>query len=113
MTSTYATGRVQSQTSSVIAATALLIAIVLLLAGLAANVVTMMIHSANEIDDARAERAAQTAISTLATQVGTTVNDNAVWDDAYAAISSSKGQTGHMRTGARPALTMRFTTARS
>ncbi len=90
MASTYPTGRVQSQTSSVIAATVLLIAIVLLLAGLATNVITMMIDSANEIDDARAERAAQTAITTLATQVGTTVNDNAVWDDAYAAISSSR-----------------------
>jgi len=45
-------------------------------------------RSANEIDDARAERAARAAIAALATQLDATTKDNAVWDDAYTAIGS-------------------------
>ncbi|MBB3657545.1 diguanylate cyclase (GGDEF)-like protein [Rhizobium sp. BK650] len=53
-----------------------------------AHVVVTMARSANEIDDARATRAARAAIAAFASRLSATTTDNAVWDDAYQAISS-------------------------
>jgi diguanylate cyclase (GGDEF)-like protein len=53
-----------------------------------AHVVVTMTRSANEIDDARASRAAYAAIGAFVARLGATTTDNAVWDDAYSATSS-------------------------
>ncbi|WFU05791.1 bifunctional diguanylate cyclase/phosphodiesterase (plasmid) [Rhizobium sp. CB3171] len=79
----------RAQTSSVIAITVCFIAVALVLTGLVAHVVATMTRSANEIDDARADRAARAAIISFMAKLSGTMKDNAVWDDAYAAIGSA------------------------
>ncbi|RUM22142.1 EAL domain-containing protein [Rhizobium vallis] len=88
MSSTLA-GRLCAHTSSIAAAIACFLAVAFLLTGLEAHVVMTMTRSANEIDDARANRAAQAALDALASRLEAAVKDNAVWDDAYAAVGSS------------------------
>jgi diguanylate cyclase (GGDEF)-like protein len=90
MSSNFAGGHVRAQTSSIIAATVFFLAVALVLTGLMAHVVATMTRSANEIDDARASRAASAAIVSLASRLSATVRDNAAWDDAYSAIASAK-----------------------
>ncbi len=63
--------------------------IALLLTGLMTYVVAEMTRSANEIDDARANRAAQTALVAFSARLSATVTDNSVWDQAYEAIASA------------------------
>lgn len=84
-----ATGQARAQTSSVFAVTACFLLIALALTGLVAHVVATMTRSANEMDDARAGRAAQAGISSLISRLSGTTTDNAVWDDAYNAIASA------------------------
>ncbi|MBB3564191.1 diguanylate cyclase (GGDEF)-like protein [Rhizobium sp. BK512] len=89
MSSNLARRRGRSQTSSIIATTVCFLVVALALTGLMAHVVVAMTRSANEIDDARATRAASAAIAALVNRLSATTTDNAVWDDAYKAISSS------------------------
>ncbi len=88
MSSNLAGRHVRTQTSSIIATTVCFLVVALTLTGLMAHVVVTMTRSANEIDDARASRAAYAAIGAFVARLGATTTDNAVWDDAYSAISS-------------------------
>ncbi|NKK56588.1 EAL domain-containing protein [Rhizobium leguminosarum bv. viciae] len=88
MSSNLAGRHVRTQTSSIIATTVCFLVVALMLTGLMAHVVVTMTRSANEIDDARASRAAYAAIGAFVARLGATTTDNAVWDDAYSAISS-------------------------
>ncbi|WHO71979.1 EAL domain-containing protein [Rhizobium sp. BT03] len=86
--STLAGRYVRTQTSSIIATTVCFLVVALVLTGLMAHVVFTMTRSANEIDDARATRAARAAISAFVARLSGTTTDNAIWDDAYSAASS-------------------------
>ena len=88
MSSNLAGRHVRTQTSSIIATTVCFLVVALVLTGLMAHVVVKMTRSANEIDDARANRAARAAIGAFVARLGSTTTDNAVWDDAYRATSS-------------------------
>ncbi|ASY56147.1 diguanylate cyclase/phosphodiesterase (GGDEF & EAL domains) with PAS/PAC sensor(s) [Sinorhizobium sp. CCBAU 05631] len=81
--------RMRAQTSAIVAATICFLVIALLLTGLMTYVVAEMTRSANEIDDARANRAAQTALAAFSARLSATVTDNAVWDQAYEALVSA------------------------
>jgi len=80
---------VRAHTSSIIATTLCFLVVALVLTGLMAHVVVTMTRSANEIDDARASRAARAAIAAFVARLSATTRDNAVWDDAYKAVSSA------------------------
>ncbi len=88
MSSNLAGRHVRTQASSIIATTIFFLVVALVLTGLTAHVVATMTRSANKIDDARATRAARAAISAFVNRLSATATDNAVWDDAYKAISS-------------------------
>ncbi|UJW77770.1 bifunctional diguanylate cyclase/phosphodiesterase [Rhizobium sp. SL42] len=79
---------VRAQTYSVIAVTVSFVAVALVLTGLMTRVIATMTLSANDIDDARAINMTDTAIAEFSERLGATTRDNAVWDDAYAAIGS-------------------------
>lgn len=89
MSSNLAGRHVRAQTSSIIATTVCFLAVALVLSGLVAHVVITMTRSANDIDDARAIRAARAAITAFTGRLSATTRDNAVWDDAYSAASSA------------------------
>ncbi|WP_183805674.1 bifunctional diguanylate cyclase/phosphodiesterase [Rhizobium sp. BK316] len=89
MSSNLAGRRVRTQTSSIIATTVCFLVVALVLTGLMAHVVVTMTRSANQIDDARATRAARAAIAAFISRLSATTTDNAAWDDAYNAISSA------------------------
>lgn len=89
MTSNLVGRHVRAQTSSIVATTLCFLVVALVLTGLVAHVVVTMTRSVNEIDDARASRAARAAIGALVARLNATTRDNAVWDDAYNAISSA------------------------
>jgi len=80
MSSNLARRRGRSQTSSIIATTVCFLVVALALTGLMAHVVVAMTRSANEIDDARATRAASAAIAALVNRLSATTTDNAVCD---------------------------------
>lgn len=82
------TKRAIRQTRGVILATTFVLAIAFTVALLSANVVTAMRDAANVIDANRSVNAVQAAVSSIKKRLGATVRDNAVWDDAYAAVSS-------------------------
>ncbi|EJC78810.1 diguanylate cyclase (GGDEF) domain-containing protein [Rhizobium leguminosarum bv. trifolii WSM2297] len=88
MSSNLAGRHVRTQTSSIIATTVCFLVVALILTGLMAHVVVTMTRSANEIDDARATRAARAAIGAFVARLSGTTTDNAIWDDAYSATSS-------------------------
>ena len=88
MSSNLAGRHVRTQTSSIIATTVCFLVVALVLTGLMVHVVVKMTRSANQIDDDRATRAARAAIVALVSRLSATTTDNAVWDDAYQAISS-------------------------
>ncbi|MBA1350276.1 EAL domain-containing protein [Rhizobium sp. WYCCWR 11146] len=88
MSSNLAARHVRTQTSSIIATTVCFLVVALVLTGLMAHVVATMTRSANEIDDARASRAARAAVAAFVARLSGTTTDNAIWDDAYSAVSS-------------------------
>lgn len=88
MSSNLAGRHIRTQTSSIIATTLCFLVVALVLTGLVAHVVVTMTRSANQIDDARASRAARAAIGAFVARLSATTRDNAVWDDAYNAVSS-------------------------
>lgn len=59
-------------------------------AGLLGFAILVMRDSANKMDDERAVRAAQAAVRSVQQKLAATVTDNAIWDDAYAAINSDQ-----------------------
>ncbi|MGK6314641.1 bifunctional diguanylate cyclase/phosphodiesterase [Neorhizobium sp. DT-125] len=73
--------------NSVFIATSLLLLIAMVLGGMGAHVVDRMRSTANALDDNRAILAAETAVSSFKEQLAATVRDNAVWDEAYKAIT--------------------------
>jgi sensor domain CHASE-containing protein len=81
------------QVTSVASATAVFVLIALVLAGLIAHVISTMTANANMIDDRRAIGAAESALEDIKARISSTVRDNSVWDDAYAAISSENAAT--------------------
>ncbi|RDJ03553.1 bifunctional diguanylate cyclase/phosphodiesterase [Rhizobium grahamii] len=60
-----------------------------LIAGIVFTSVEYMRNEANKIDDARASRAVTAAIRSFQARLGSTVSDNAVWDEAYRHIGSA------------------------
>ncbi|HEV7434192.1 MAG TPA: EAL domain-containing protein [Pseudorhizobium sp.] len=58
-------------------------------AGLLGFSILVMRDSANDMDDARAIRAAEAAARSFSQKLAATVRDNAVWDDAYTAVNSA------------------------
>lgn len=72
----------------VVVAMALFIAFVLALTGVGTLMFSDIIRSATNIDDNRSKLAARMALLALKTRIGGTVQDNAVWADAYDAIHS-------------------------
>lgn len=76
-----------TRTRSIFITTFLALALTVLLGTVGAHVIATMRDSADAIDDHRAIRAAQAAISSLQKRVAGTVRDNAVWDEAYEAIT--------------------------
>lgn len=95
---------------SVFIATSLLLLVAMILGGIGAHVVDRMRSSANALDDNRAILAAEAAVSSFKEKLAATVRDNAVWDDAYKAITQGIARVGSMRIGARPARTTRSMT---
>nr|WP_245289893.1 EAL domain-containing protein [Neorhizobium galegae] len=72
---------------SVVIATSLLLLVAMILGGIGAHVVGRMRSSANALDDNRATLAAEAAVSSFKEKLAATVRDNAVWDEAHAAIT--------------------------
>ncbi len=69
--------------------TAIFVAVICALATLAFMIVAQMRDEANEIDDARAIHAAQAAVRSFHARLGSTIRDNAVWDDAFEHVGSA------------------------
>ncbi len=72
---------------SVFIATSLFLVVAVILGGMGAHVVDRMRSSANALDDNRAVLAAEAAVSSFQAKLAATVRDNAVWDEAYKAIT--------------------------
>ena len=83
--------RPASRVKRVALATFIFTTVVCILAALVFFAVAEMRDEANEIDDARAVHAARAAIRSFQSRLGSTVRDNAIWDDAYAHIGSADG----------------------
>ncbi|WFU12915.1 EAL domain-containing protein (plasmid) [Rhizobium sp. CB3090] len=79
---------VSVQTYSVIAVTISFVAVALILTGLVTRVVATMTHSATELDDARANHLTRTVVAELSEHLEGTTANNALSNDAYAAIGS-------------------------
>ena len=80
---------VPSRTKRVALLTLIFTGVIFLIAALVITAVMQMRDKANEIDDDRAAQAATAAIRSFQARLGSTVRDNAIWDDAYAQIGSS------------------------
>lgn len=63
------------------------------IAGLLGFAILVMRDSANDMDDERAVRAAQAAVRSFEQKLTATITDNAIWDDAYAAINSDQASS--------------------
>ncbi len=80
------------KTRSVFAITCVVLVLAAVIGGLGAHVVSTMRHSADAMDDERALRAAQSAISSMKLRMNNTIRDNAVWDEGYDAITNGQAQ---------------------
>jgi diguanylate cyclase (GGDEF)-like protein len=80
------------KTRSVLAITFAVLALAAIIGGMGAHVVSTMRRSADEMDDARALRAAQAAISSMHNRMSSIIRDNAVWDEAYDAITNGRAE---------------------
>lgn len=78
--------------NSVLIATSLFLLVAVILGGMGAHVVDRMRNSANALDDNRAVLAAEAAVSSFKEKLAATVRDNAVWDDAYKAITQGDSE---------------------
>lgn len=81
--------RAPSRTQRVALLTVVFTGVIFLIAALVITAVMQMRDKADVIDDARATQAATAAIRSFQARLGSTVRDNAIWDDAYAHIGSS------------------------
>ncbi|WP_117192082.1 putative bifunctional diguanylate cyclase/phosphodiesterase [Rhizobium terrae] len=81
------------QIRSVIITTALFVFVAVLLGWLGASVISHMRDAANVIDDGRAVRAAEAAVKAVEKRLASTVQDNAVWTEAYEAITQGDAKT--------------------
>ena len=82
----------RGQIWSIVGGTGLVLAVALALVLIVTSVVVSMRQTANRIDDERAMAAASAAIGALQRRLSLTVQDNAVWDEAYnAALGSEAG----------------------
>ncbi len=79
--------RTLTTTRSVLVITLVVLFLAALIGGMGAHVVSTMRRSADAMDDARAVKAAQAALLAMKHRLGSTVRDNAVWDEAYEAIA--------------------------
>lgn len=75
---------------SVVTGVFLAVAVALLL--IVSHVVLSMRETANTIDDERATAAAAAAVAALERRLSLTVRDNALWDEAYDAVTSDTAQ---------------------
>jgi diguanylate cyclase (GGDEF)-like protein len=64
-------------------------AVICALGTLVFTAVAKMRDEANNIDDARAVHAAQAALRSIEARLGSTIRDNAVWDDAFEKVGST------------------------
>jgi diguanylate cyclase (GGDEF)-like protein len=80
------------QARQVVMAAISVLAILAAIAALSANVVVTMRDAANSIDENRSLNAVASAVSSIKKRMAVTVRDNAIWDDAYAAIGSAETQ---------------------
>ncbi|HEV7437937.1 MAG TPA: bifunctional diguanylate cyclase/phosphodiesterase [Pseudorhizobium sp.] len=69
-------------------ATTFFVMVAALVSALVAHAILEMRSSADELDDSRASRAAEAAVMSTKEKLSATVRDNAVWDDAYAAMDA-------------------------
>ncbi|KQV37645.1 MULTISPECIES: EAL domain-containing protein [unclassified Rhizobium] len=83
--------RSSSRKARVAVVTAIFTCVIGLIASIIFTAVVRMKDDANNIDDARAGRAVTSAIRSFQARLGSTVRDNAVWDDAYTKIGSPDG----------------------
>lgn len=81
-----------SDIRSVGAITAFFLVVLITVTGLMSYVIYSMTASANKIDDARATRAAITAVSALKSKLAATLEDNALWDEAYGAVNADTAE---------------------
>lgn len=75
------------KTRSVFVITFVVFALATVIGLLGVHIIATMRDNANVIDDHRAQRAAEAAIFSQKSRLSATVRDNAVWDDAYAAVT--------------------------
>ena len=77
----------RAQVRNVILATGFFLLVAVALTFMMMHVVWTMRDRTNAIDDARAVQAADAAVDAFKNRLSSTVRDNAVWDDAYAAVT--------------------------
>lgn len=70
--------------------TAIFTAVICALGTLVFMAIAQMRDEANNIDDARAIHAAQAAVRSFEARLGSTIRDNAVWDDAFEKVGSAE-----------------------
>ncbi|QEE43632.1 bifunctional diguanylate cyclase/phosphodiesterase (plasmid) [Rhizobium sp. WL3] len=68
--------------------TAVFVIIAAILSALVSHSIFEMRRSADAMDDARAQKAAEVAVLSMGEKLAATVKDNAVWDDAYVAMDA-------------------------
>ncbi|THV12406.1 putative bifunctional diguanylate cyclase/phosphodiesterase [Rhizobium rhizophilum] len=72
--------------------TAVFVIIAAILSALVSHSIFEMRRSADAMDDARAQKAAEVAVLSMSEKLAATVRDNAVWDDAYVAMDAPEAQ---------------------
>lgn len=80
------------QARQVVLAAISVLAILMAIAALSINVVVTMRDAANSIDENRSLDAVASAVSSIKKRMAVTVRDNAIWDDAYAAVGSAESE---------------------
>ncbi|WP_337267149.1 bifunctional diguanylate cyclase/phosphodiesterase [Oryzifoliimicrobium ureilyticus] len=85
-------GRASLRINTAAGITFLFVLVICMLGALIYSAVTEMRDQANELDDARAVHAAQSAIRSFRSRLNATVRDNAVWDEAYTHLNADDGQ---------------------
>jgi diguanylate cyclase (GGDEF)-like protein len=82
----------RGQIWSISVVTGVFLAVAMILLLIVSHVVLSMRGTANAIDDERATAAAAAAVAALERRLSLTVRDNALWDEAYDAVTSDKAQ---------------------
>ena len=87
MTSAYFRPRLHFRLSLILATSVVALATLGILAHMIFGAFGSMAGTANEIDDARAISATQSAVQAMKKQIAGTVRDNAYWDDAFRSVN--------------------------